>query len=137
MSGSKFGRDMSDWVKRAKQKSERFYRAFCQDLNNEIITTTPIDTGFARNHWFTSINTPVAFNLEKGQRANPEAQTAQTVANLKVGDKFISGNNVAYILPLEYGHSQQAPNGMVRIAIAKADQIAQATLMRINANGNA
>jgi hypothetical protein len=32
-------------------------------------------------------------------------------------------NNLPYAVPLEYGHSKQAPGGMVRITLARFQQI--------------
>ena len=35
-------------------------------------------------------------------------------------------NNLPYAIPLEYGHSTQAPNGMVRITVERFQQIVDA-----------
>lgn len=53
--------------------------------------------------------TPVA--LIKGGRA----RAGWYIRKKKVG--WIVGNRVEYIVRLEYGHSKQAPSGMVRIAL--------------------
>jgi hypothetical protein len=38
------------------------------------------------------------------------------------GNIFYLVNNLPYIKPLEYGHSKQAPQGMVRISVVRFRQ---------------
>lgn len=80
-------------------------------LWSRIVARTPVDTGLARANWFLSEGRP---RREATTSVVPEAPPALT------GDSVIYlTNNVPYIVPLEYGHSRQAPNGMVRLAIAE------------------
>jgi hypothetical protein len=62
----------------------------------EIVYHTPVETGYAASMW------TVTPHLGRKRVA------------------FIIANNVPYILYLEYGHSTQAPAGMVRITFFKA-----------------
>ena len=46
---------------------------------------------------------------------------------------YYLSNNLPYIRRLEYeGHSGQAPNGMVRVTMAKADKILKAQARKAN-----
>ena len=45
------------------------------------------------------------------------------IAGAQLGQTIYIGWTAAYILPLEYGHSQQAPAGFVRIAAAQWQRI--------------
>ena len=47
---------------------------------------------------------------------------------LKLGDTAYLVNNLPYAVPLEYGHSSQAPAGMVRVTIAEFQQIVEAAV---------
>ena len=125
--GSNFSKNIRQWVEKTKSNGDKFVRNFCQDLFNEVIVKTPVDTGFARNHWFTSVNTATL-----GDSSNSQAQAVQALAGVKIGDVIYLSNNAAYIRRLEYGWSQQAPNGMVRVALSRADVIAQDALRRMN-----
>jgi hypothetical protein len=45
------------------------------------------------------------------------------VEQLTIGQTAYIVNNLPYAAPLEYGHSKQAPGGMVRITLARFQQI--------------
>jgi hypothetical protein len=86
-----------------------------QRVFENIIRRTPIDSGFARNNWDTSLNAPVDSPPKQG--ADPAGGDAITQVTLVIGhgeagDVFRLQNGVPYILALEHGHSQQAPAGM-------------------------
>ena len=88
-------------------------------LHGKITLGHPVDTGRARASW----------NLAEGSidmSVHPPVPKGTTVPPKQVSGAGISGrsviyvtNSLPYIVPLEYGHSQQAPFGMVRKAIAE------------------
>ena len=80
-------------------------------LDRKIVERTPVDTGRARANWFVAEGAP---RIETTTATTPVARPPLT------GDSVIYiTNSLPYIVPLEYGHSGQAPNGMVRIALAE------------------
>jgi hypothetical protein len=85
----------------------------------DIIENTPVDTGYARSNWWPSAGTPVATVSPEGTLATGN-DPAAALASLKAFEPFYWSNHVTYINKLEYGHSKQAPQGMVRIAIERA-----------------
>ena len=92
---------------------------------SEVVLGTPVDTGRARGNWQFSEGRPASgesssFDVS-GLATISNAATAISVAEVGKQDWFIA-NNVPYILPLEFGHSKQAPNGMARIAVARFGQ---------------
>lgn len=89
---------------------------------------TPVDTGWARVNWIPEIGKERS--APAGSRAAAEAgnlpgeqQTAlaavTTGYTLDRGAVYIT-NAVPYIIPLNEGHSQQAPSGFVQANVAKA-----------------
>jgi hypothetical protein len=80
-------------------------------LDRLITQGTPVDTGRARANWFVSEGAP---RLETTESIVPEPRPRLTGESVM----FIT-NSLPYIVPLEYGHSKQAPYGMVRKAIAE------------------
>ena len=139
----KFNVQVDDFVKKATGLQEKFIRQFIQDLFYEIVTTTPVDTGFARGSWYVGINdTDIEHQLgisreaakQQGVQIDWSLQLSTSSLNInsaKIGDKIYLMNNANYIMKLEYGASSQAPNGMVRVALSKIDSIAQAVAARI------
>ncbi|AHG92128.1 hypothetical protein J421_4661 (plasmid) [Gemmatirosa kalamazoonensis] len=93
---------------------------------------TPVDTGFARNMWVVSLGAPPAGlgTAERPKDGTPEPigpaaldEIASAIAGTHVGDIIWCGNRAVYIAALENGHSDQAPEGFVRLTLLQADRI--------------
>jgi hypothetical protein len=127
-----FSLDISAWVGKTKANADALVRQIVQEMAFRVVETTPVATGFARASWWASINEPGMHPAPpvKGQQsgadaaATAEAMTSAIMAG-HAGDVFYVLNNCAYIEPLEYGHSKQAPNGMVRPVVAAAPHIVE------------
>lgn len=81
-------------------------------LSTEIVRRTPVDTGRARANWFLSEGTP---RIETTSSTSAQSFSASALTGR---NPIYITNSLPYIVPLEYGHSKQAPAGMVRTAIA-------------------
>lgn len=80
---------------------------------------TPVDTGRARASWVISvgsINTSVAPEAASGQKV---VTADPSIPAVQVGQVAYVTNSLPYIRALEYGHSAQAPAGMVRLTAAE------------------
>ena len=122
---------------------DRFARGVASEMANEvqvggvISPGTPVDTGFARASWDAAIGQEPAGTVA-GSAENPDPAAAQTriaevIAQWGADQPVLRiANSASYAIDLEAGHSQQAPNGMVGLAIAGAQQIAEdvAALLR-------
>ena len=99
---------------------------------------TPVDTSFVRNSWYISYNDP-------GATQPPRAldRTGQTglgdiglrLVGARAGGVIYLMNGTAYILPLEYGHSRQAPAGMVRIVLSNAQALVNTVIREMRSRG--
>lgn len=84
------------------------------DLWSAIVESTPHDTGRAKNNW--SIDTRHTQEVyEAGRQYSPHMSFNPDI-NAPV---IYIYNNLEYIVPLEEGHSQQAPRGMVAVNLAR------------------
>ena len=83
----------------------------------EIIKMTPVDQGRARGNWFIGL----APNAKVGRANKNKGANYVTKAIPKdvLAQKVYLYNNLPYIVTLEYGHSKQAPKGMVRRGLLK------------------
>lgn len=92
------------------------------EINTRLTLGTPVDTGRAQNNWLPTIGVPATMEVEAIKeknvamgtavhRANAEFEKAPLFPNLYIT------NNVEYIVDLDMGTSQQAPNGIVDLAI--------------------
>lgn len=86
-----------------------------------IVLRTPVDTGRARSNWHVSIGAPDIGESEPDSvEATISAGTGVISGANPFGVIYIS-NGLPYIQALEFGHSKQAPAGMVRLTL---DQVA-------------
>lgn len=101
----KFERDMGQVVAKT-----------CLELSGDIIMDTPVLFGRARANWFPAVGQPsreTTTDTDKGGQAAVQ-RVQGAVDSLKAGDTFVLSNHLDYILSLEHGSSQKAPQGMVR-----------------------
>lgn len=110
-------------------------REICFEAFSDIIRRSPVDTGLFRSAHALTITSPSVFKPEPIRRApgtsgplitaTREAQAQQSLSFIKDRTErtiFIT-NNLEYALPLEFGSSRQAPNGVYRLAAMRAQQI--------------
>lgn len=107
------------------QEFSAFIRKVALDLLVAIILKTPVDTGRARGNWRVAINETdrtTNVNLKDKQGTNTINRGSQKIMAGTQQTPYVEiviSNSLPYIVPLEFGHSKQAPNGMVTITVAK------------------
>lgn len=135
---------ISKFADKTEDRLNQIVRGACLVMFSRIVERTPVDTGRARANWqigLDGISAPSSVNFtgEKGNaeddaRRQRNAARATAVAMNSGEDvldrintdtkKVCIYNNLDYIIPLEYGHSQkQAPNGMARITLMEFPKI--------------
>jgi len=102
---------------RSAQKAEQVVRASVMDVGNRVVIRSPVDTGAFRASWLAGVGAP----------ENKGGSIAQAASdwNLSGGQTLYFTNSLPYAERLEYGWSEQAPTGMVRISAAEFDTIAE------------
>lgn len=117
-SAREFAIDLKQFGKVTRRQASVIFRKIALELDSRIVLGTPVDTGRARGNWFPSINAPSSkVDLEAQDKSGTQALGAlnSTVGGAQLGATVWMTNNLPYILPLENGHSRQAPEGMVDI----------------------
>ena len=111
---------------KGKRQILRVAKEATSEAGNRIIARTPVDTGFARAGWFPTVN---------GQPGLGQGAVVAEVSfsGLKIGDRLGLASNVEYIVGLEYGHSAQAPEGMVRVTVMQWQAIVAEVATRVAA----
>lgn len=81
--------------------------------------------GRFRGNWQFSIDSPAAEGLDRIDPSGSQAiaELIGQVQALTIGQTAYIVNNLPYAIPLEYGHSSQAPAGMVRVTLANFQRI--------------
>lgn len=143
----KFAVSVSNWAKKARGNSDQVLRAVCISLLNNVVFRTPVGNpdlwkgdkygfirppkgyvgGRLRANWQVTIGEPPAGTLDMidptGQVPVLAAQT--TLSEAHCGPPIYIINNLPYAIPVEYGHSKQAPEGMVRLAAVEFQNIVE------------
>lgn len=135
MSVQQFAASLNKWVKDLGPYLDQVVQhvAFeCAEniiVGGEFAPGSPVDTGFFRANWIVSLDVMPAMDAVvapvKGTKIDQVALANAEVVLLgaKAGRKLFIVNPVVYGPPLEFGHSKQAPEGMVRITAAAGQPI--------------
>jgi hypothetical protein len=145
MSWDKSATDPIQWASKMKDAPRNAVNIFAFEVFNRVVMRTPVDTGAARQNWLVTINSETSdFNAEK-TGGNVSTEGTAVINGANGDDTIFIQNNAPYIRKLEYGgypenpkksgatnkgepktvggYSRQAPNGMVGLTLAKADQL--------------
>ena len=109
-----FSADIAAWAQKVGLTLDVTVRKVTFDLLERIQQKTPVDTGMLRANYFVGVG--VRPDATRDSVDQSEAQTAamESLKGGKAGDVFYITNNLPYAMAIEMGHSQQAPQGMVR-----------------------
>lgn len=131
---------MAGMIRKAKGDVQGFVSEFLQDLNNEMVFTTPVRLGFLRGSWFAGLNEiPTGQGSADPAGGNVEELNA-VAATLTIGDTYYLVNTAAYAARVEYGffgvdslgrHYSQAGRGWIRAVVARSGEIAAAAAARV------
>ncbi len=118
-----FTATVAAWAKESEDRLERIWKASSQELGSVANNGVPIDTGFARASFRASTDSMPLIDKNatgKGGGAVPGfGDISGVIESATLGGTIYMGWTAAYILPLEYGHSGQAPQGFARLAAAQ------------------
>lgn len=125
MNEGSFALSLAEFAEQAKEAIDSSLREIVIEIGASVIRMSPVDTGRFRGNWQFSIGAPEQGQLDRLDK-NGSAATVELVngaIQFKAGDTAYIVNNLPYAIPLEYGHSDQAPGGMVRITLERFQQI--------------
>lgn len=119
-----FSAQLQQFAEATKEALDLTFRDVVFLVGRRLVTMSPVDTGRFRSNWQFSTGTPAV-----GETAEIEGdgetldRLLLAVGDLSIGEVAYIVNNLPYAIPLEYGHSTQAPAGMVRVTIADFQNI--------------
>ena len=120
-----FELDIQEFVEKAKGNIDLVIRKIALDLFRRVIMKSPVDTGRFKGNWQVAIGSIPAGVLAIDDKTGTATISKMTAAvlGLKAGQVIYLVNNLEYARPLEYGHSKQAPAGVVRTTLQEFPQV--------------
>ena len=122
-----FAESLAQFAEQAKDAIDDVFREVVIEIGTSVIRLSPVDTGRFKGNWQFTVGSPSNQSLDTVDKAGHEtiAALVAQVSSLEAGQIAYMVNNLVYGVPLEYGHSAQAPAGMVQITLARFQQIVE------------
>lgn len=129
-----FTLSLQAFVEQTQRNADTVIREATFSLLNSILQRSPVDTGRFRGNWNVGVDTPNrATNDKIYPGGSPQARGAAAaadsleragavLASFTSGEQIWLSNGLPYAIELEYGHSKQAPSGIVRVSILEYQQ---------------
>lgn len=111
--GRTFVAELKDWAARFPGKMDALARQTSQQVSENVITSTPVDTGFLRSSWQPSLEKPASAEGAAGKQDQALAAVSLTVAGMKAGQVYYLTNNAAYAKRIEFGFAGQDSLGRI------------------------
>lgn len=95
-------------------------RKFSLEALSFVIQMSPVLSGRFKGNWQAQIGSYPTDSLLRTDKSGQITigQVSAVVQTFTSGSVLYMVNNVSYARALEYGHSKQAPEGMVRVTVA-------------------
>jgi len=101
-------------------------------IGGAIVAKSPVDSGRFKNNWMSAYGAPDESTTNSFAKTELGEGRGAVVGRLKAkldlldtGQFFYFTNSLPYAERLEYGWSQQAPGGMVRLSVASWQSIVE------------
>lgn len=117
-----FSLSLSKAIDATMENAVLLYQAGCTKLFADIIEKTPVLTGFARSAWWQNVGAVGTGNIPKQGMGAYSAPILSPLQIKSLADKVFLANGAEYIELLEFGRSNKAPQGMVRVTLADAER---------------
>ncbi|WP_163869581.1 HK97 gp10 family phage protein [Myxococcus eversor] len=123
--GASFSRQVEAFVGMAKERANVVVRKTALGLLANVVEASPVDTGRFRGNWQVGIGARPSGTTEDSDKDGSGVVTAAAsqLEAATLGNTVYVTNNLPYARRLEFGHSAQAPRGMVRITVARLREI--------------
>lgn len=139
----KFQGDIEKWIKQVKSGLDDVIREFVKAVHADLVKGSPVDTGRFRANWQITYNHIPMYALNEYDKSGNATIAAgiRTANVLPLGrggavTTIYFSNMLIYANALEYGHSQQAPAGVLGlVAIRLRSYMAEAIIESRNKNG--
>lgn len=116
-------------IAKIRDRADQLVRAVALEAHGRLMRKTPVDTGRARANWNVQVGGPDRSNdpskSESDVPATEQAGRSEILGEFEAGRSVFLTNSLPYIPVLEDGHSDQAPNGMIKVTAKELEPLTQ------------
>lgn len=125
--------DLAKIAARNKAKLLKVAQNSLMRVGGAIVLKSPVDTGRFRANWMSAYGGVDSSTTESISNSGAESigRLNAKLNGLDVGQVVYFTNSLPYAEKLEYGYSQQAPAGMVRLSVANWQSIVAEEVARV------
>lgn len=118
---------ISEWIEETETKIDDVLQTIVIQVGKSVVTLSPVDTGLFRGNWQLTVGEgSTASKLRYDQEGDETlAEIAKKANSFTAGQVAYIQNHVLYGYDLEYGYSNQAPEGIVRITAVQFNRIVE------------
>ena len=120
-----FNESVDAWINAVENGLEDVIEIFGGKVQEALVKASPVDTGRFRGNWQVTANRPPLYALNNYDRDGSDtiAEGKRALHAIMSGGGAVRSihfsNMLIYANALEYGHSKQAPAGVVGIVAAR------------------
>lgn len=125
--------DLAKIAARNKAKLLKVAQNSLMRVGGSIVLKSPVDTGRFRANWMSAYGGIDSSTTDTVSTSGAESigRLDAKLNGLAVGQVFYFTNSLPYAERLEYGWSEQAPAGMVRLSVANWQSIVAEEVARV------
>lgn len=116
-------------ISKLRERTDRLVRAVALEAHGRLVRRTPVDIGRARANWNVGVGSPDRSVDEEATSEDISGKAAEarrkTLSEFGAGKSVFLTNGLPYISELEDGHSDQAPQGMIKVTAQELDPLTQ------------
>ncbi len=115
ISNKKFEKQIKKYLKKTRATGTKEIRRLSLFALGQLIKKSPVDEGVFRGNWNVGLNkTNISVDGDRRFR-EAIAEGNSVIGSIKSGDSIDLSNALPYAMRIEYGWSDQAPAGVVRV----------------------
>lgn len=131
VNSKQFFKELDQFEDELRRSAEAAVRKTVKKLYNNIVTRTPVDTGYAKSNWKFTLGSARGNLLPRPSRKFYGPPSQMFLTSIPFGSIITIYNNTPYIKYLENGHSRQAPSGMVALSMVEAEAMLQSEFRKL------